>query len=61
MARAQVCAVSNLTPFFDLPLVLARLPMRDEQKISYLQHLTEKCHDRRAVIGIVGLGYRVFR
>lgn len=56
MARAQVCAVSNLTPFFDPPLVLARLPMRDEQKISYLQHLTEKCHDRRAVIGIVGLG-----
>jgi UDP-N-acetyl-D-glucosamine dehydrogenase len=31
--------------------------MRDEQKMAYLQHLTEKLHDRSAVIGIVGLGY----
>jgi hypothetical protein len=33
--------------------------MRDEQKMTYLQHLTDKFHDRRAVIGIVGLGYKV--
>jgi UDP-N-acetyl-D-glucosamine dehydrogenase len=31
--------------------------MRDEQKITHLQQLTEKFHDRSAVIGIVGLGY----
>jgi UDP-N-acetyl-D-glucosamine dehydrogenase len=31
--------------------------MRDEQKIPYLQQLTDKFHDRSAVIGIVGLGY----
>lgn len=35
--------------------------MRDEQKLAYLQPLTDKFHDRSAIIGIVGLGYRVFK
>jgi hypothetical protein len=35
--------------------------MRDEQKLDYLQRLTDKFHDGSAVIGIVGLGYSVFR
>jgi len=35
--------------------------MRDEQKPAHLQKLTEKFHDRSAVIGIVGLGYNVCR
>jgi hypothetical protein len=30
--------------------------MRDEQKMAYLQQLTDKFHNRSAVIGIVGLG-----
>jgi hypothetical protein len=35
--------------------------MRDEPNPAFLQQLTEKFHDRSAVIGIVGLGYNVFR
>lgn len=35
--------------------------MRDEQKMTYLRKLADKLHDRSAVIGIVGLGYNVFR
>lgn len=35
--------------------------MRDEQKMAFLQQLTDKLHDRSAVIGIVGLGYSVCR
>jgi len=31
--------------------------MRDEPEMTYLEHLTDKLHERRAVIGIVGLGY----
>jgi hypothetical protein len=30
--------------------------MRDEQKITKLQQLTEKFQNRTAVIGVVGLG-----
>lgn len=30
--------------------------MRDEQKITKLQQLTEKFQSRTAVIGVVGLG-----
>jgi hypothetical protein len=30
--------------------------MRDEQKITKLQQLTEKLQSRTAVIGVVGLG-----
>lgn len=33
--------------------------MRDEQKMPYLQQLTNKFFDHSAVIGIVGLGYSV--
>jgi hypothetical protein len=35
--------------------------MRDEQKMTYLKHLTDKFEDHSAVIGIVGLGYSVYR
>lgn len=35
--------------------------MRDEQQSVHLQQLTAKLRDRTAVIGIIGLGYRVLK
>ena len=35
--------------------------MRDEQQSAHLQQLTAKLRDRTAVIGIIGLGYRVLK
>jgi UDP-N-acetyl-D-glucosamine dehydrogenase len=35
--------------------------MRDESKPAYLEQLTERLNKRTAVIGIIGLGYRVWR
>lgn len=35
--------------------------MRDENQSAHLQRLTAKLRDRTAVIGIIGLGYRVLK
>ena len=35
--------------------------MRDESKPAHLEQLTTRLRERTAVIGIVGLGYRVCR
>lgn len=35
--------------------------MRDEQQSAHLQQLTAKLRDRTAVVGIIGLGYRVLK
>ena len=35
--------------------------MRDENTSPHLEQLLAKLQDRTAVIGIVGLGYRVWR
>ena len=35
--------------------------MRDENTSPHLEQLLDMLQDRSAVIGIVGLGYRVFR
>ena len=35
--------------------------MRDEPQSAHLQQLTAKLRDRTAVVGIIGLGYRVLK
>ena len=35
--------------------------MRDENTSPHLEQLLAKLHDRSAVIGIVGLGYRMLK
>ena len=35
--------------------------MRDEHQSAHLQQLVAKLRDRTAVIGIIGLGYRVLK
>jgi hypothetical protein len=35
--------------------------MRDEHQSAHLQQLAAKLRDRTAVIGIIGLGYRVLK
>lgn len=35
--------------------------MRDENQSVHLEQLLARLRERQAVIGIVGLGYRVFR
>jgi len=35
--------------------------MRDEHQSAHLQQLTAKLRDRTAVVGIIGLGYRVLK
>jgi UDP-N-acetyl-D-glucosamine dehydrogenase len=35
--------------------------MRDESKPAQLERLTTRLRERTAVIGIIGLGYSVFR
>lgn len=35
--------------------------MRDENQSVHLEQLLDRLRDRHAVIGIIGLGYRVLR